>query len=372
MRNRLMYFIHTISYRLKIYRPFLYLYKNRTNLLFAESYYPEISTRKSVYRILCNQIYNIMKYGWPNEFYYLYGLDRKGFRSAREFVDYTLFYRRREYLNHLQEETDIPILRDKLQFGMFAEKNRIPTPKNLGFFDKCGFHDIQKNQLIEYDRCAVFGEDGIFFLKPLEGECGRGVFKLEISDNIILLNGIKTEVRDLRDILNGGVYLAQRSILNQHHLLESIFEKSLNTIRLVTVYNKVVQKVLPLSAVLRVGVGDNHVDNWAAGGLSIGIDLKNGKLKKYGFYKPGKGTKTAFHPNSNLFFEDYLLPYWQEILNSAIKFHEKLRGLHSIGWDVAITENGPVFIEGNDNWELSLMQACNGGLNNTFEDFFSK
>ena len=100
--------------------------------------------------------------------------------------------------------------------------------------------------------------------------------------------------------------------------------------------------------------------------------MKNGKLKKYGFYKPGKGTKTAFHPNSNLFFEDYLLPYWQEILNSAIKFHEKLRGLHSIGWDVAITENGPVFIEGNDNWELSLMQACNGGLNNTFEDFFSK
>ena len=53
-----------------------------------------------------------------------------------------------------------------------------------------------------------------------------------------------------------------------------------------------------------------------------------------------------------------------------MSFHEKLGDIHSIGWDIAITKDGPIFIEGNDNWELSLMQACNGGLKGEFEEFF--
>jgi hypothetical protein len=33
-----------------------------------------------------------------------------------------------------------------------------------------------------------------------------------------------------------------------------------------------------------------------------------------------------------------------------------------IGWDIAITPDGPVFIEGNDNPEISGLQTVNGGL----------
>lgn len=64
------------------------------------------------------------------------------------------------------------------------------------------------------------------------------------------------------------------------------------------------------------------------------------------------------------------MPYWKESLELANCFHEKLSDIHSIGWDIAITKDGPVFIEGNDNWEISLMQACNGGLKREFGNFF--
>ena len=35
---------------------------------------------------------------------------------------------------------------------------------------------------------------------------------------------------------------------------------------------------------------------------------------------------------------------------------------HSIGWDIAITKDGPMFIEGNDRWEVSMIQAVHGGM----------
>ena len=37
-------------------------------------------------------------------------------------------------------------------------------------------------------------------------------------------------------------------------------------------------------------------------------------------------------------------------------------GVRSIGWDIAITDSGPCFVEGNDNWEISLNQAADRGL----------
>ena len=46
----------------------------------------------------------------------------------------------------------------------------------------------------------------------------------------------------------------------------------------------------------------------------------------------------------------------------VVELHKVMFRSHSIGWDVAITENGPVIIEGNDRWEISLIQAVHGGL----------
>ena len=46
----------------------------------------------------------------------------------------------------------------------------------------------------------------------------------------------------------------------------------------------------------------------------------------------------------------------------AIRLHHFFYGLVTIGWDIAIAAEGPVFIEGNDWWDTRAMQAILGGF----------
>jgi hypothetical protein len=59
-----------------------------------------------------------------------------------------------------------------------------------------------------------------------------------------------------------------------------------------------------------------------------------------------------------------------ESLETVKRFHNYFKDIHSIGWDIAITEDGPVIIEGNDNWEISLVQICSHGLQGEFNSYF--
>jgi hypothetical protein len=50
-------------------------------------------------------------------------------------------------------------------------------------------------------------------------------------------------------------------------------------------------------------------------------------------------------------FEGYAIPYFREAVEMVMRMHEALPGIHSIGCDVAISPDGPIIIEGNDDWE---------------------
>jgi hypothetical protein len=114
------------------------------------------------------------------------------------------------------------------------------------------------------------------------------------------------------------------------------------------------------------------VDNLAAGGVTVGIDLKTGQLSEFGICKKGGAKRTPSHPDSQIRFADVQIPFVQEAVNLAEKLHEKLSSIRVIGWDIAITANGPVFIEGNDNPEISGLQTVNGGVRRTIRDLLGE
>ena len=198
------------------------------------------------------------------------------------------------------------------------------------------------------------------------GGMKNDIFKVKIAhDKITVNNNIEKSPEEFVKILKNHHWTLQKPIENQHPEYTKFHPDSVNTIRVVTV--KKGANFATLFAFLRIGVKGRIADNWSSGGISTGINTEDGTLKKYGLYHPQFGTKTAIHPDSGIVFEGYKLPYWEEILNYVKHAHRLFYGFHSIGWDIAVTTNGIILIEGNDNWNSSGAQLYKG-----FKKEFSK
>jgi hypothetical protein len=84
------------------------------------------------------------------------------------------------------------------------------------------------------------------------------------------------------------------------------------------------------------------------------VDPATGRLAKDYYGKPDHGGgRVQRHPDSGIEFEGWEVPFYFEAVAMAKELHRRLYGIRSIGWDIAIGPDGPVIIEGNDNWELT-------------------
>lgn len=365
---------------IKKYLPFLYSLLLRVKSLISllvnkkfinsESYFAEYSdARRSQFEIFIDQCKHIFKYGVANEYYFLYGLDIKNMHKADSYVDYRNFMTRRDSLNRQSDNSPIAVLRNKFLFGLVAKGLGVATPNNIGIVENGEIYLLDRKMRADF-RQYIESSDVDTFIKSIDGECADGVYHLQIEKGKILLNGEDTSYSALNEILGEGKFLLQERIY-QHQAISDIYSGAINTIRLETIYDKVNNDIVILPPLLRVGTGDNRVDNWAVGGLAIGIDVDSESLHKFGFYKPGYGTKATEHPGSGVIFEGYKIPFLQQGIEQAKRLHSFLPGVHSIGWDIAIGEDGPIIIEGNDNWEISLVQICSHGLQQEFDNYFN-
>lgn len=335
-----------IPYRRKKIRE---LFKLVNDPLLSKTYFPE-SERKSKMTIWWDNFVWLTKFGEVNKYYYVYGLDRKT-SNAKEFLSYIDFYRKRDSTNlHPNKENYnyVSLLRDKFVFGQFVSSLGFPTPKNIALFNAdevtwlSDMRSMPLTSLVEDDQTNING-----FCKKLTGIQGEGAFPLKINDGKLYVKEKEITIVQLKENLSGEYLLQER--ITQHLQMSALHPESVNTIRMITFNNH--GKVEVFFAALRIGAKGNNVDNWAAGGILVGIDLQTGRLQKEGCFKPGYGLRTEKHPDTGITLKDFQIPFFNESVELARKLHTYLYGIHSIGWDIAITPHGPVFIEGNDDWD---------------------
>lgn len=339
-----------------LWRSFHLSVKNAYAVSGQASYYPECPRKCRLQRFWEILRWNI-RTNSIDSFYNIYGLDViGGDRDEKDYIPYFAhFLIMRNNANRLLEpSSQVSVLRDKYLFFRFMETFGIPTPTVFGLIED---KRLYTPTMLRMEADALPAHQPLF-LKDIDGECASYVKKLNN------LEDLKQELPRL----GKGFYIVQEA-LAQHDSISRINPGSINTIRLATVKNH--GQIEVFGAVMRFGTSKTGcVDNSAAGGICVGVDCQTGKLMKYGFYKPGFGLKTESHPDSRVTFEGFEIPFFQEAVNHAIEAHRKLPRIHSIGWDIAISPTGPVFIEGNDNWELKSMQASYGGLKQQWYDCF--
>lgn len=344
----------------------LFLFKHKELYVHA-SYFPEkADKRKSPARIFFDQLESILKYNCYDLFYFPYGCDVKSKKECKEYINYEFHNKKRDSLNFADKVNGTCILRDKILFNIFANGIGINTPKNVLYVANGKLYDFQSKQEIFANQLEKYSSNSLF-CKLVDGECGKGVFKLDYQNDKFFVDGAEQTVDEVYQKLTSGRYLAQE-VIQQHSQMESLHPQSVNSMRIVTVKSMKDGVIRVWPSILRMGTGKSVVDNTSQGGVYAGIDFSTGKMKKWGFYKPQFGLKTDKHPDSGIVFCDFEIPFLKEAQEQAIYFHSMLPSMQSVGWDIAIGENGPVFIEGNDNWEINGPQICNGGLRALYED----
>lgn len=262
-----------------------------------------------------------------------------GFRYGAGFNDYLLceFYnlteeQRATYVTRSVNNTLVSLLNDRAYYHLFDNKNEF-----YAAFSDCmgrGWMDFAK-AVPEQFRDFMAQRDEIM-VKPDAESGGKGVEKVNKHDFQsldALYQKLKAE--------NIGVI---EDVIVQHEKMASLNPSCLNTLRVVTILNDEGPHIV--YAYIRIGNSDRPVDNLHSGGMCAPIDLETGKIQYPGYDKNRITYET--HPKTGVKIQGFQIPYWEETVSMCLKAAVRVPQMRYIGWDVGITKNGPVFVEGNN------------------------
>jgi len=334
-----------------------------------ETYYPE-EPRKGRWRILFELLVWFLRHQEVNQYYYLYGFDRL---ALSDHSDYGGEINQRDLRNNLNRRfargkdvtSYVGLAADKFVCGIYFEALGVPTPKIFALMDCNGIRyrdDLQTHMPLS----SLLNRQGMKAVcKEVLGGCGIGFMTVDVdSAGKLLLMDEEATVSDLEKSLYGTHILQERVI--QHPSLCELYPSAVMTLRVVTVLKNGNSHVL--AGTVRVGACGGKVDNFHAGGMMGPVDLKTGKLGKFFQFGPGKRGRFTHHPDTGVQFEGFQLPFVPDAVELCLATHKFFYGIHSIGWDIVFTENGPLILEANDEWMMGLVQFTNGGLRKQFND----
>jgi hypothetical protein len=330
----------------------------------SRSYWPE-EPRKSKPRVLLDLVWGALRQAEWNGYYYVFGLDRKTGARASDFLPQRTFRKIRNRSNLRAGHGPynyVCVLRDKFLFSQLLASLGFATPRTVALLDRNAITWFGSDTPLPLESLAAHNAAFDGFCKKLDGSQGEDVFRLGLGNGRIVADGVEVTLSELRDKLTGRFILQDR--IEQHAAMSELNPTSVNTIRLITFREDGKAKLL--CAALRVGALGQSVDNWAAGGTIVRINATTGRLCGDGFLKPGYGGRVAEHPGTKVRFDGFEIPYFHAAVECVTRLHDYLPQIHSIGWDVAISTQGPTIIEGNDDWEGGIPMVLERDFKRSF------
>lgn len=262
------------------------------------------------------------------------------------------------------------LVRDKLRFHQRCMQAGLPTPALIAIV--APQRTLLGDMTATSDSASLHAalqdsETSEFFFKHSGGAHGHGAFSVRRQGGAYDFAGRVGSAENLFDhacsqLPGDQVYIVQSRLRNERRLAAIMASDGLGTIRAVTLRDN--GRCSLLTACLRITVGTNVTDNFSvgsAGNLTAAIDVGDGTLR----VAVGSRSKAwpdmhtvRNHPETGVAFEGFAVPCWDEVKALVQRAHHAFPELGVIGWDVAITEHGPVLIEGNHAWDINLLQVA--------------
>lgn len=200
------------------------------------------------------------------------------------------------------------------------------------------------------------------FVKPAGGRGGRGAERWDNVGQGLFSgpDGERLKAGELLARLNERA--KRRPLLVQRRFAANpevgdLTTGALPTVRVTTCLNEQGEPEV-VGAVFRMAIGSNRtVDNLHAGGIAAGVDLDAGALSSAS--NLGMDARLGWldqHPDTGAEIAGRALPQWEKIKVLAIRAHRAFADRVLVGWDIGVTDQGPLVVEGNSSPDLDIVQ----------------
>lgn len=320
--------------------------------------------RKSWFRILQELIHLTFYNRSLPTFYFSRHLYRKDRQNIKDFIPNKVLYGISEKMN---DQEAASVLSNKLFFDLYYRPHIKALPRiimfNHGNSFIAGAKQIKVSSIDKFEELLEMvvknetNEDSVFIKKTYASHGGKNIFKI-YKASFPLERDLLSEM--YKSIINSA-YIFQETVA-QHDEINLINPYCVNTIRIDTIIDQEGNCNIG-TAYLRLGLNKLPVDNLSSGGVSIGIDLESGTLQSYGFTSitQAGGSTLSEHPTTGTVFQDFKIPYFDEVKQLVIQAAKLTPSLRMVGWDVAISPKGPILIEGNNRYNLTAHDRHYGG-----------
>lgn len=268
-----------------------------------------------------------------------------GLNEQRYYLDYlnpVKYYSlaRNKYLAHKVLE-NTGVRKSEMYCYYMPEATYISRDQNAG--DICDVLRILEAKNVQ--SCVI---------KTTESSHGDNVWVIQSvayhEDDATLVRFDGAELR-LSSIL-GKEPLIFESIIKQTAQLAAFNESSVNTVRfMTTLWPDGSARVI--AAFIKIGRAGKCVDNAGGGGnVDACVDVETGEIKYAIQFDGWRNIKNIEkHPDSGVQLNGVIIENWEAIKSEVIKFQQAFPYCKAAGWDIAITDEGPVVVEVNDFWD---------------------
>lgn len=272
---------------------------------------------------------------------------RCGFQYGAGFNDYLLceFYnltpeQRATYVTRSVNNTLVQMLNDRDFYHVFDNKSEFYT--RFAPYIGREWLNLSTASLEDFQR-FLDGKTEVM-VKPDDGTGGKGIEKLSLKDY--------PDTGGFFHQLKADKVGVVEEVLRQHPDLDRLNPSSVNTLRVVTILNDSGAHIV--YAHIRIGNGGRPVDNLHSGGMFAPIDMETGQVQYPGYDKDRK--TYAVHPQTGVEIQGFQIPLWEESKALCIEAAALVPQMRYVGWDVAVTPNGPVLVEGNNLPGYDILQ----------------
>ena len=254
------------------------------------------------------------------------------------------------------------LVRNKLIFSYFFN-SYFKTPESFCTIDNGKIQPVRIKPYIDsLDKLIGLAQQRKLILKPLMGTGGKGIILFEVRNNTeLLLNKKPIHKRNFSEFIKSlNTYLVTEYV-EQGDFSNRFFPDTANTIRLTTFYDS--DKSLPFIPYSFMRFGRKNsipADNISQGGIFSMIDVKTGELTAaFEIVKFKKPNLLERHPDTSEPIKGVVIPGWDQLKEFFINLGKIINPfIKVVGWDIILTDDSFVVLEGNNGPNLYNNQGA--------------